>query len=286
MSEPSAFTEHALRRYLLGLLAEAEGEAIDLALLRDAQAMTALEEAQDGLIEDYLDGALDGEVLRAFEAHFLASPSHRVSLDCARLVRERLQGQGALEGASGRGSGPRYRPGVIGAWLGAVAALLLVVLWVSRPGTDTQTAQGSPSPPAAPSVVPSTPPEASPPAGTPSGPSPPAAPQRVARATFIANAQMAGGSDRQRLTLRGQEAVRLEIVLEGSEAYRELAARLVRADGQVVEWKALKPGPVMVLPLSAPQLPPGVHTLVLTGRDAGQAAPVELDRWELLVDKP
>ena len=48
---------------------------------------------------------------------------------------------------------------------------------------------------------------------------------------------------------------------------------VVRSDGEVFDWKALKPSQLMVLPLAARKLPPGIHTLVLTGTDATHAAP-------------
>jgi hypothetical protein len=270
-----------MRGYLLGQLGEEEQDRIERGLLADADAFPALEAAQDELIEDYLDGALEPADRAAFEAHFLAAPSHAESLACARLVREALlreAGEATAPAAAGARGGPR-RPVV--AWLGAVAAVVLAVVWLVR-GTREQPEVAGSLPPATTLRVPSSSRGLSPAATEPATPS--ARPVRTASATFLVNREMSAAGEATALRLdAGVDEVQLEIVLEAASAYRQLAARLVTSGGATVEWKALAPREIVVLKLAADRLPAGAHTLVLTGRPAEGGDAVELDRWTLAV---
>jgi hypothetical protein len=277
MSAPPA---DGMRGYLLGQLGEDEQDRLEQRLLADADAFPALEAAQDDLIEDYLDGALEPADRAAFEAHFLAAPSHAESLACARLVREALLREAAeaapLPAARER---RRPRPLMVG-WLGAAAALVLAAVWLGQ-GAREQPQVARSFPPAA---------TVSPMPSAPSGPrpaeaaAPSARPVRTASATFLVNREMSAAGAATALELDGGvDEVQLEIVLEGASAYRQLAARLVTSGGAPIEWKALAPSEIVTLRLAAPRLPSGVHTLVLTGRPAEGGTAVELDRWTLAV---
>jgi hypothetical protein len=279
MSAPPA---ERMRGYLLGQLGEEEQDRIERGLLADADAFPALEAAQDELIEDYLDGALEPADRAAFEAHFLAAPSHAESLACARLVREALlreAGEAAAPTAAGARRGSRR---LVVAWLGAAAAVVLAVVWLGR-GTREQPQVAGSLPPATTLAIPSSSPAlvATEPEGAPS-----ARPVRTASATFLVNREMSAAGEATALRLdAGIDEVQLEIVLEAASAYRQLAARLVTSGGATVEWKALAPREIVVLKLAADRLPAGAHTLVLTGRPAEGGDAVELDRWTLAVRK-
>jgi hypothetical protein len=86
-----------MRRYLLGQLGEPDGQAIEDRILGGAPLFATLEEAEDDLIEDYLEGALAEDDRARFEGHFLASPRRQQSLACAEMLRNRHFQQ--LEGA-------------------------------------------------------------------------------------------------------------------------------------------------------------------------------------------
>jgi len=77
-----------LRQYLLGELPEEVLERVELRLLEDPATARALAGAEDELIEDYLGDALAEPERERFESYFLASATHRRSLEGARLLRE------------------------------------------------------------------------------------------------------------------------------------------------------------------------------------------------------
>jgi len=276
MSHASERPDPALRRYLLGQLGEEDMERVDRQILAEAEAMAALESAEDELIEDYLDGSLDGAERAAFEEHFLASPSHRQSLELARLIRDRLQGPTA------RVAAPPRR--MVGPWLGALAALLLIAVWFLLPAREERPRvvdHGGTIPPAP--AVPSS-------IGTPSPSGPPRTPSpaRVAAVSLAVNRTMAPAESPSHVVKldSGVEQVRLDVVLEGHEAYRDLSARLEGPGGAPVhEWKRVAPQPIVPLALPARGLAPGPYTLVLVGRDRESGGPAELDRWDLVVQK-
>ena len=268
------FPADSLRRYLLGRLEEEETERVDRQILTEEQALEALEEAEDDLIEDYLDGSLDPEERAAFEDHFLAASAHRQSLDCARIVREHM----LREPAPVR----HFRPRPTLVWIGAVAALLLIGLWLALPSVPhPEPAQQAATPTTVPAAVLPPVPEATPSAAVPSSPP---APVRVA-ATLVVSRQMAEGDGDPTLVRwrRGEAEVRIDIAfLEGAVTYRRLAARLLREGRVVHEWKGLRPQTDVTLVLPTQQLTPGAYTLVLSGSDPeGQS--VDIDRWPLVL---
>ena len=277
----SARPTDGMRGYLLGQLGEKQQDRLEWRLLADADAFPDLEAAQDELIEDYLNGALGPADRAAFEAHFLAAPSHAESLACARLVREALLRDAADTAPPSAAPRRRGRRPLLVVWLGAAAALVAAV-WLGQGARERAQVARSLPPTATASPVPSAP---GPGATEPAPPS--ARPVRIASATFMVNPEMsvAGGATALQLDA-GVEEVQLEIVLEGASAYRQLAARLVTSGGAPIEWNGLAPAEIVTLRLAAHRLPVGVHTLVLTGRPGEGGPAVELDRWTLAVRKP
>jgi hypothetical protein len=110
---------------------------------------------------------------------------------------------------------------------------------------------------------------------------------RVATVGLPMNRAMAAESTRHVVHLDpGVGQVRLEVVLDGHEAYRDLSARLEGAGGALVQqWKSVRPTLVVPLTVPAQRLQPGPYTLILAGRDRDGGAGAELSRWELVVDK-
>jgi hypothetical protein len=70
--------EGDLRLYLLGLLPQERARPLEERLLSDGSFYEELVIAEDELIDEYLDGELDGRELERFNGHFLNSP-HRMS---------------------------------------------------------------------------------------------------------------------------------------------------------------------------------------------------------------
>jgi hypothetical protein len=119
-----------LVRYLLGLLPEDDAERIDELSIADEDVVWRLRAVEDDLVDDYVRGALSGEVLEHFESFYLSSPLRREKVRVARSFLHAADAQAApVSAARPRVPGPalvsRQKPG----WwmLAAAAALLLVV---------------------------------------------------------------------------------------------------------------------------------------------------------------
>jgi Putative zinc-finger len=135
------------RQYLLGTLPEPELERLEVELLAAADAASGLADAEDGLIEEYLDGALSPTERQRFEEHFLISTEHRRRLDAAHLLREAMKQRGR------RASPARPRP-VVGAWVGLLAAGIAFVAFnlyrkAEAPGVPPGTMASAQTPSAA-----------------------------------------------------------------------------------------------------------------------------------------
>ncbi len=75
--------EQQLARYLLGLLPEQEAEKLDEATIVDDDIATRLRMAENDLVDDYVSGALSGDMLERFESRYLASPRRRANVTFA-----------------------------------------------------------------------------------------------------------------------------------------------------------------------------------------------------------
>ena len=156
---PPMWTEPAIRRYLLGLLPEAEAEALEDAYLGDPEVLARVRAVEDDLLDDYAAGRLTRDETGHFESRYLPSPYLRRRVTAARALR-----LAADMPAPAAGQAP---PGPI-RWRGplAIAAGVLVAVAVafalrpSRPAAvatvpaPTTLAALPPSPPATPSPEP------------------------------------------------------------------------------------------------------------------------------------
>lgn len=84
------FGDHsALRDYLLGFLKDDDAlTSIEMQILNDDKFPGEVTVAENDLIEEYLDGELDGKSAEAFNRHFLASPERRSQLRLTKNLRE------------------------------------------------------------------------------------------------------------------------------------------------------------------------------------------------------
>jgi hypothetical protein len=77
-----------IRNYLLGVLPEAERDSFEQSYLEDETLFQELEEIEDELIDDYVNGSLSGADTARFEQYFLRSPGRGEKLAFARAMTE------------------------------------------------------------------------------------------------------------------------------------------------------------------------------------------------------
>lgn len=85
-----------LNRYLLGLLPDEEADRLDELSIVDDEVAARLRAVENDLVDGYVRGTLDADVLKPFEAHYLASPRRRQKVTFARRFL------GAVDRASAR----------------------------------------------------------------------------------------------------------------------------------------------------------------------------------------
>jgi hypothetical protein len=166
----------SIRRYLLGLLPEAEAEALEEEYFARPEALERIRGVEDDLLDDYAAGRLGPDDKRSFERRYLAS----------QPLRDRVLAARALHRAAVAEAAPTARP-LVGrptrwAWPLAIAAglLLAVVAFWLRPVPPPKVADSStpptsagpserPAPDAAGTSSPAAVPSPSPPRGAVTG---------------------------------------------------------------------------------------------------------------------
>ncbi|MFT3916908.1 MAG: hypothetical protein QM704_23335 [Anaeromyxobacteraceae bacterium] len=244
-------TDGKLRRYLLGELPGPEAEALEAGYVADPELVERIREAETDLVDDYAAGLLEGEDLRAFEGHYLASAAHRARVAVARAL-VRAAAARAPE-APRRRSRPR-----LGAALAAAAVLSAVTagVWLVRGGVAPRPAPS----PAVTAAAPAVPPHAA----------PRPAPVVVAFAVSPLRLRGAGGLPALRLPPGADD---VELRLEGEVAPRgALRFELRTAGGEAVASGPARPGTspraVAVLTVPAARLAADDYLVTLEG-DAG-----------------
>jgi anti-sigma factor RsiW len=86
-----------MRGYVLGALSEENREGLDAQLLADPAMLRAVRDAEEQLIEDYLDGTLAEDEASYFERHFLTVAENRQSLQDACVFRHVMSSVGRPE---------------------------------------------------------------------------------------------------------------------------------------------------------------------------------------------
>jgi len=82
-----------LRRYLLGLVAESEREAVDRRLLTDSEFYEELQATEDDLVDEYLSGKLTEQERRQFELHFAIGEERQKKLQFGRSWQNHIRPQ-------------------------------------------------------------------------------------------------------------------------------------------------------------------------------------------------
>ena len=95
---------------------------------------------------------------------------------------------------------------------------------------------------------------------------------------------MEGEGERSALTIHGDDdQVRLEIVVDGPEAYAELRAKVVASDGRTVLEKTFEPAPILILGWPAKGMASGTYTLLLDGRGRAGGPREDVSRRDFTV---
>lgn len=81
-------SEGLLREFLLGNVSDEERQRIESLFLTDQLAKERVLAAEEGLIDDYLDGSLTKTELEQFLRQYAETPAQQQKLKLARLIRE------------------------------------------------------------------------------------------------------------------------------------------------------------------------------------------------------
>jgi hypothetical protein len=264
----------AIRRYLLGLMPEAEADGLEEEFLSTPEVWERVRGVENDLLDDYAAGHLPAPEQNAFERRYLASPRLRERVRAARALR--LAAPAASAKATSVARSRAARPG----WLALAATLLLAAVLIWRGPSSTEQVATTASPAATPLPAPSTPVSAA----APAPPTPSVAPGAREIVLALAPVLLRGeGRPRElrlgaagavvRLELEGDPAMlparpgRLEAVIETVEGQPVWRGEADRPAGErarpsllaaaVVPVAALAPGDYLVT-LSAAGAPEGV----------------------------
>ena len=85
--EADKTTHGDLRQWLLGLLPQPEGQALEERLIGDAELYDELFIIEEELVDEYLAGALTSDERKAFESYFMNSPERQEQFRIANALR-------------------------------------------------------------------------------------------------------------------------------------------------------------------------------------------------------
>jgi hypothetical protein len=97
-------TDANIREYLLGRLDSGSKlvENIDEQILTDPEFSISVDVIEDEIIEEYLEGSLSSEDMRAVERHFLRPPERQRKLKTARLISRFFEAESPKQPAPAR----------------------------------------------------------------------------------------------------------------------------------------------------------------------------------------
>jgi hypothetical protein len=127
--------DQVIRRYLLGLLADEEAQALEEEYLVSPDVLSRVRAVEDDLLDDHAADRLGTEERAVFERRYLASPRLQERVVAARALR--------LATLRRRGSGVRWR-GPVAMAAGLLLAVLGLSLWRPSGGPEVVIA---PTPP-------------------------------------------------------------------------------------------------------------------------------------------
>ena len=229
------------RAYLLGDLPPDEAERVELAVMSDPAVGERMTDAENDLIDAYLEGTLTSIERQKFESVFLPAPGRADRLQFARQLAARAGARADI-----RWGGKRS---VLVPLALAASVLLAIGLWYSREPEPTQIAQTP--------VVPQIPPK--PPEVTP--------PTRTSVPFVLALSSVRSGSTASVSVPEGTDDVVIQIDVSNEPGVSAYDARLTQ--GAREAWRTLSPVQATadgVLQLTVPAPVPGAYELTVTGR--------------------
>jgi hypothetical protein len=266
-----------LRRYLLGAATAEECDATESDYFTRSDALDAVREAEDDLVERYLSGGLSTADRERFERHYLSTPAHRNRLAVIAGLRDAAAGRSQRREvrapwwrapfAAVRGWSPAARLAVAGA-LVIVTGAGVYKLALDSPAPYTVARRTLP---ADPSIAPQ--PQSGAPgasgAGAPSvppGAAPPAAPRTVLAVSLAPILVRGAGEPASLAIASGTDIVRLELQGEaGGPSSRPARAIVTTVSGDDV-WRG-------------PAVPPGASSAAAIARVDVPAARLRADDY-------
>jgi hypothetical protein len=251
---------HATRRYLLGQADEEEAERLEREYLGSQEAADRLADAEQDLIEDYLDGRLAAPDREQLERHYLASPAHRTRVELARHLRR------AAAAARTEAHGASVRTGSLPYGRLALAAGLLLAIGAAWFSTNRPAIAPPVNQPAVTTREPA-------PSVPESAPVP--APRMFAMSLSPAGTRSAGESPSLRVP-GGTDVILLRLEGEGGReavVASRVVVRLVSGEeiwqGPAIADADLPPGVLAHAEIPAERLSPDDYVVVLFATDEG-----------------
>lgn len=247
----------ALRRYLLGSGSDEERAAITDEYFGDAAALTRVEDAEDDLIDAYLESRLTTDERHSFERHYLASPTHRTRVDVARHLRAAAPFEREA----------RHR------WPLAVRFAAAAVLTLAAAGAVWMLSGRWRLAPSSPSVAT----QAEPPAAVPDPAAPPAtpAPAPVVVALSVPPVAVRGSGGPPAIVIPGHaDVLLLQLELEPGQPFGGDVRAVIRTiDGDAAVWRGPAEAPTSGRASARVSVPtrlltPGDYLAALFDRDA------------------
>lgn len=240
------------RAYLLGEISPPEAERIELEVMSDQAAADRLIDAENDLIDDYLEGALSPIDRQKFETVFMAAPARAEKVRFARDLADRAS--------------RRERNDVKwGSWtplLVAASLLIAVGLWYASRGTPPEQQIATSQPPR---TIPANP---------PTEPTPVPAPARRSVPFVLALTATRSGEVSQVVVPVGTQDLVIQIDVSSEPTMTSFEGRITGTGGKEL-WKTENPvltTPDGVLELTVAAPAPGTYELTVTGRtNSGQA---------------
>ena len=129
----NTYSNEVITRYLVGALASDETERLDELSLTDDEFAERLQSVENDLVDEYVRGELQGNLLERFESSYLASPTNREKVKFAESLQRTVDRRAGAEGAKNAEQSVTHDSAVSrgyrSSWWKGTFALPKTVLW-------------------------------------------------------------------------------------------------------------------------------------------------------------
>lgn len=247
----TAYSDDALRRYLLGSLSEADESRLEDAYLADPDLAARIEDVEHDLVDDYVTGALDAAARARFESYYLTTPEHRQQVEVARAVRRAEVAAPIASPATPAAALPRWVLPLAAVVVMALAALLLMRSRTAPPPVEVAQQPSVTAPPA---------PAPAPPVVAPEQPS--AAPPVVLATVLLQTGLTRGASEVATVRLTAA-TTHVDVQFPADAPVVGASARIETPEGAVVFTGPIDAAPVAHVRVPARVLPAGDYLVVV-----------------------